>query len=104
MNQVVEKLQVIIGEQLVLDMIVDEKLVLHMVDDEQLVLHKFVVVEEVNRNVVKEMLKTVDYTMVGCIVDCCKMELKYVSVRSSKVLSLVEASVFRVAGTSTVPN
>ncbi|GKC94970.1 hypothetical protein Tco_1160412 [Tanacetum coccineum] len=60
-------------------MIVDEKLVLHMVDDEQLVLHKFVAVEEVNRNVVKEMLKTVDYTMVGCIVDCCKMELKYLA-------------------------
>nr|GEW49647.1 hypothetical protein [Tanacetum cinerariifolium] len=56
--------------------IVDGNLVLHMVD-------RIVVVEE--------MLKTVDYTIVGCV-------------RSAKVLSLVEAGVFRVGGTSIVPN
>nr|GEX25735.1 hypothetical protein [Tanacetum cinerariifolium] len=111
LNQVVEIPQVIVGEQLVLDMIVDEKLVLYMVDDKQRVLHKCGVVEEVNRIVVlEEMLKTVDYTVVGCTVDCCEIELKYASrifspgVRSVKVRSLVEAGVFGVAGTSTVPN
>ncbi|GJT13448.1 hypothetical protein Tco_0860490 [Tanacetum coccineum] len=79
LNQVVEIPQVIVGEQLVLDMIVDEKPVLYMVDDEQLMLHKFVVVDDVNKIVViEEMLKTVDYTVVGCTVDCCKMELKFV--------------------------
>ncbi|GKC62020.1 hypothetical protein Tco_1089618, partial [Tanacetum coccineum] len=64
---------------LVLDMIVDGNLVVHMINDEQLVLHRFVEVEEVNRIVVvEEMLKTVDYIMVGCTVDCCTMELNYV--------------------------
>ncbi|GJX17913.1 hypothetical protein Tco_0218745 [Tanacetum coccineum] len=76
LNQVVEIQQVIGNEQMVLDMIVDEKLVLHMVDDEQLVHHNFIVVEEVNRIIVfEEMLKTVGYTVVGCTVECCKMEL-----------------------------
>nr|GEU37807.1 hypothetical protein [Tanacetum cinerariifolium] len=64
----------------VLDMIVDELLVVHMVDDEQMVLHKFIFVEEVNRIfVVEEMLKTIDYTMAGCTVEFCRMDLKYVS-------------------------
>ncbi|GKC32545.1 hypothetical protein Tco_1039839 [Tanacetum coccineum] len=71
---------VIGDEQLVLDMIVDDKLVLHMVDDEQLVHHNFVAVEEVNRIIIfEEMLKTVGYTMVGCTVECCKMELEYMN-------------------------
>ncbi|GJU09267.1 hypothetical protein Tco_1125697 [Tanacetum coccineum] len=110
LNEVVEIPQVIVGEQLVLDTIVDEKLVLYMVDDEQVVLYKFVAMEEVNRIVVvEEMLKKIDYTVVGCTVDCCKMEWNEssepsISVRLVKVLSLVEACVFGVAGTSTVLN
>nr|GEW55183.1 hypothetical protein [Tanacetum cinerariifolium] len=71
-------------------MIVDEKLVLHMVDDEQLALHKFVAVEENG-------------------VEVCELATKASSifssgVRSVKFCSLVEANVFGVAGTSTVPN
>ncbi|GJX21103.1 hypothetical protein Tco_0223780 [Tanacetum coccineum] len=74
-------MMVIDGEQLVLDMVVDEKQVLHRIDDEQLVLHNFVVMDEVSRIVVvEEMLKTMDYTVVGCTIECCKMESKYMHI------------------------
>nr|GEZ87646.1 hypothetical protein [Tanacetum cinerariifolium] len=60
--------------------------VLYMVDDEQLVHHNFVAVEEANRIVVvEEMLKTVGYTMVGCTVECCKLELEYVNWKLKQV-------------------
>ncbi|GKE85482.1 hypothetical protein Tco_1559224, partial [Tanacetum coccineum] len=56
-------------------MVVNGQLVLDMIADEQLVLHMIVVMEEVNRIVVgEEMLKTVDYTIVGCTGDCCRMD------------------------------
>ncbi|GJW06968.1 hypothetical protein Tco_1569391 [Tanacetum coccineum] len=72
LNQVVEKTVVIVDEQLLLHMLVDEQLVDHMLVAEQLVLHMFVAVEEVYRIVVvKEMLKTVDYTVTD---DWCRVE------------------------------
>ncbi|GKC30404.1 hypothetical protein Tco_1037698 [Tanacetum coccineum] len=68
----------------------------------------------INIIVVEEFLKTMD----GTEVDCCRIDLKTMLValmshasrifsafvRSSMVLGLVEADVFRVAGTLTVPN
>ncbi|GJZ76001.1 hypothetical protein Tco_0640466 [Tanacetum coccineum] len=100
LNPVVGISLVTVYEQLVLQMVVDEplvlveQLVLYIIIDDQLMLYMIDVVEEVDRIVVvEEMLKTVNYTVVGCI-----------GVRSAKVLSLVEAGVFGVGGTSTVPN
>ncbi|GJS72694.1 hypothetical protein Tco_0705535 [Tanacetum coccineum] len=100
---------------LVLDMIVDEPLVLDkqlvysMIADE-LVLHMVVVMEEMCRIVVvEELLKTVDCSKVDCteVEDCCRMKASCIfsaSVRSSIVLTLVEAGVVGVAGISIVPN
>ncbi|GJZ20903.1 hypothetical protein Tco_0557942 [Tanacetum coccineum] len=81
-------------------MVVDGQLVLDMIVDEQLVIHMIVVMEEVNRIVVvEELLKTVDVALMSQasrIFSSC--------VRSANVLSLIEASVFGVGGTLTVPN
>ncbi|GJX39361.1 hypothetical protein Tco_0252664 [Tanacetum coccineum] len=88
----------VVDEQMVLDMIVDDQLVLYMID----------VVEEVDIIVVgEEMLKSVDYTVVGCTGDCCRMDASRIfssGVRSAKVLSLIDAGVFGVGGTSTILN
>ncbi|GJS97594.1 hypothetical protein Tco_0804562 [Tanacetum coccineum] len=104
LNLVMGILLVIVDEQLVLGIIVDGQVVVDVIAAEPLVVHMIVVVEEVNRIVVvEELLKTVNGTEMDCI-EVDSLRIFSASVRSSKVLGLVDASVVGVAGISTVPN
>nr|GEV33407.1 hypothetical protein [Tanacetum cinerariifolium] len=68
-NLVVERLLVIVKEQLVLDMMIHGKLVGDIITDEPLVLYISYVVEEVNR-IVEQLVKAVSDT----VMDYCSME------------------------------
>ncbi|GJY72192.1 hypothetical protein Tco_0475895 [Tanacetum coccineum] len=72
LNLVVERLLMIVEEQLVLDMMIDGKLVGNMIIDEPLVFHISYVVEEVNR-IVKQLVKAIGDT----VMDCYSMEESY---------------------------